>query len=264
MILTSKERYEWACRYYAAWLGIPPEEFSHARGVKLYANPARAQKISVIAKPLPFYAIRMEDALLMACVPQWESRLRAQVAGRDIPGAMEALETLFGDQLRKGLSHWLGQLNEAIDTTEAAALTQEDFPAYLEFMQAAHDRQEEEFLRRGLPEYFRGLAEQRKCFGVWRDGKLASVADGPEQPYLPEVITDPGIVTLPEYRGRGYASAVCAALLRRQLDAGMVPIWSCAADNAASVALARKLGFQPFCRRYNVRGEVDSFDITKP
>lgn len=52
-----------------------------------------------------------------------------------------------------------------------------------------------------------------------------------------------GIETDPEYRGQGLAYAACCALIDYCLTNGYEPVWACRAGNAASMKLARKLGF---------------------
>lgn len=52
-----------------------------------------------------------------------------------------------------------------------------------------------------------------------------------------------GIETRPAQRGQGLALAVAIALIRRILAEGLEPVWSCRKENAASLALARRLGF---------------------
>lgn len=52
-----------------------------------------------------------------------------------------------------------------------------------------------------------------------------------------------GVYTAPDARGQGLARATCAALLLATHVAGERPSWSCNRDNAASLALARRLGF---------------------
>ncbi|MBE2212303.1 MAG: GNAT family N-acetyltransferase [Opitutaceae bacterium] len=50
-------------------------------------------------------------------------------------------------------------------------------------------------------------------------------------------------VTHREYRGRGYATAVCAHLIDTCEAVGFETYWSCDADNDASLHLATKLGY---------------------
>jgi hypothetical protein len=53
-----------------------------------------------------------------------------------------------------------------------------------------------------------------------------------------------GIVTAEPRRGRGYAFMACQHLIRLCEAAGQPTCWSCFADNLASAAVARKLGYQ--------------------
>lgn len=50
-------------------------------------------------------------------------------------------------------------------------------------------------------------------------------------------------VTHPDFRGRGYATAVCAHLIDTCEAVGFSTYWSCDADNDASLRLAVKLGY---------------------
>lgn len=52
-----------------------------------------------------------------------------------------------------------------------------------------------------------------------------------------------GIETRPAQRGQGLALAIAIALIHRILAEGLEPVWSCRQENAASLALARRLGF---------------------
>jgi RimJ/RimL family protein N-acetyltransferase len=49
--------------------------------------------------------------------------------------------------------------------------------------------------------------------------------------------------TVPELRGRSLATVAARAFIAGCLDRGLRPAWSCGSRNAASAALARKLGF---------------------
>jgi RimJ/RimL family protein N-acetyltransferase len=54
-----------------------------------------------------------------------------------------------------------------------------------------------------------------------------------------------GIETIQEYRRRGIATSTASALVERALSSGMTEIgWHCYASNQASIATARKVGFE--------------------
>lgn len=53
-----------------------------------------------------------------------------------------------------------------------------------------------------------------------------------------------GVITPEAYRRRGYAHMTCAYLAKKCAQSGYQTIWSCDQENVASVATARKLGYQ--------------------
>ena len=53
-----------------------------------------------------------------------------------------------------------------------------------------------------------------------------------------------GAFTSQAYRGRGYATITCAYLIEACEQRGYQAYWSCDADHAASIRVARKLGFR--------------------
>jgi len=54
-----------------------------------------------------------------------------------------------------------------------------------------------------------------------------------------------GIETSDNHRGKGYAAAVCSALIDYCLDHELEPVWACRLENEGSYKLAQRLGFQP-------------------
>lgn len=50
-------------------------------------------------------------------------------------------------------------------------------------------------------------------------------------------------VTHPQHRGRGYATVLCAALIKACEAVDLSTYWNCDEDNGASVRLARRLGY---------------------
>ena len=215
--------YTAALRYQAAWLDVPPERLEGEGFVNITA--IRGEKVPGYAKPVRLHALRMEgrQEIYAACVPGMKRRPRPKHP-----------DSLF---------FWFGALNPSIDTSQAQALDKNDLPAFLNFFKAAYPKNNH---LAWLPAYFHRITAQRRCFGVFENERLVCVADAPTIPYLPEMIVEPGIMTLPGFRRKGYAAAACAAFIEEQLRRGLAPIWTCAIDNDASAGLAQYLGYKPF------------------
>jgi len=85
-----------------------------------------------------------------------------------------------------------------------------------------------------------GLASSGMAWGAWVEDRLVSVActffvgDGCEEI---------GVVTEPDYRGRGLNVACTLGLCRDILRRGRIPTWSTSPDNEASIRVAEKCGF---------------------
>jgi hypothetical protein len=81
-------------------------------------------------------------------------------------------------------------------------------------------------------------------------GTGVCLADGNEivaegyAPYAGRGSAEVGVVTSEDQRGRGYATIVAAFLAAALAERELAMYWSCDADNAASIRVAEKLGFQ--------------------
>ncbi|OZD51043.1 hypothetical protein CH252_15775 [Rhodococcus sp. 06-1477-1B] len=81
-------------------------------------------------------------------------------------------------------------------------------------------------------------------FGTFVDGRLAAAAS--MYPWTGTLLADLGVITLPEFRGRGLARATVLAMAAEALQRGYEPQYRCQLDNAPSVALALASGFRRF------------------
>ncbi len=81
-------------------------------------------------------------------------------------------------------------------------------------------------------------------FGTLLDGRLVSVAS--MYPWDRSLLADLGVITLPEYRGRGLGRATVRAMSARAIALGYEPQYRCQFDNVSSVALAASAGFALF------------------
>ena len=52
-----------------------------------------------------------------------------------------------------------------------------------------------------------------------------------------------GVGTHPDHRGKGLGKAVVSALVEHVVSEGGIALWNCDSENAASLALARSVGF---------------------
>jgi len=81
-------------------------------------------------------------------------------------------------------------------------------------------------------------------FGTFVEGRLAAAAS--MFPWRGTRLADLGVITLPEFRGRGLARATVLAMAAEALEQGYEPQYRCQLDNAPSVALALASGFRRF------------------
>lgn len=161
-------------------------------------------------------------------------------AGGDLHTFREWLRHRLGVESHVDYKYYLSHLID-VDTSQVRQLNLQDYPAYLEFFQTQYPDSEAETW---LEAYFRKMVEQGSVFGIFADGKLVSATDTPDMPYMKDALVEIGINTLPEYRNRGYATAVVVALIRKLIAEGKVPIVSCTASNLISQRLAEKIGFR--------------------
>ena len=80
---------------------------------------------------------------------------------------------------------------------------------------------------------------------VWADGRPVSFC---YPVWQTEGWWDVSIETLDKYRGKGLAGAAARALIRHMRGAGRAPVWGALESNAASRALAARLGFREAAR----------------
>jgi RimJ/RimL family protein N-acetyltransferase len=81
-------------------------------------------------------------------------------------------------------------------------------------------------------------------FGTFVDGQLVTAAS--MYPWTGAQLADLGVITLPEYRGRGLGRRTVRAMSARSLADGYEPQYRCQLDNEPSIALARAAGFARF------------------
>ena len=87
-----------------------------------------------------------------------------------------------------------------------------------------------------------GLAASGHAWAAFADHEVVSVA---ASFLVSERYEDLGVVTDPDHRGRGLATACTAALAGDVRRRGRQPTWTTSPDNAGSRGVAGELGFEP-------------------
>jgi GNAT superfamily N-acetyltransferase len=85
-----------------------------------------------------------------------------------------------------------------------------------------------------------GLAASGHGWGAYHDGDLAAVAC---TFFVGARYHELGVVTDPDHRGRGLATACAWHAMQHAVSVGRLPSWSTTPDNGASRRIAEKLGF---------------------
>ena len=91
--------------------------------------------------------------------------------------------------------------------------------------------------------------EHDPIFARFDDGNILAAASWAAMGPLRHI----GVITHPEHRGHGYASAVGSAVTSAALTDGAVPQWQTLLSNAPSLAVGRRLGFVERYRSIAVR-----------
>jgi len=114
-------------------------------------------------------------------------------------------------------------------------------PADIELVKAAAS--ELRVTGMGSPE---AMLSSGLAVGAIIDGRLVANAHTSARSAL---YADIGVYTIEAYRGRGLATAAAALVAKLIQEAGQTPVWSCGEGNAASLAIAHRLGFSEVSRR---------------
>ncbi|HVN38116.1 MAG TPA: GNAT family N-acetyltransferase [Myxococcota bacterium] len=75
---------------------------------------------------------------------------------------------------------------------------------------------------------------------------------------------DPCVITHPQHRGRGHASRVVSALAKQALSARQLVLYQTLLSNAPAIAIALRLGFEPYATLLAVRLAPDSDEPPPP
>lgn len=214
--------------HYAAALGCRPEDLRAGR-LLVAASPHRDLRFAK-GSPLPVFGLSTSQGAVVSVEPRLEEKAR------------RALSSTSGFQLNDQIC---SALEEALQDWTIGAQWFRGVRLYLEEHQFV-DLQQGDVQE--LDDTFEIARRKRErwggpVFGQMVQGQPVSVVT--VKP-LSDVVWDLGVETDSRWRGKGHARSVASAAIRNILAQGRIPAWGTDRDNAASLAVARGLGFTEY------------------
>lgn len=241
--LTQKEIDTITNDFYSCFCGINVSEAD--KGISFVCSDSRNEEVKGFGCKYSIFILVREDVTIVFYAPQYKDFFdKLQGMGNaDIVTAVEASFKIKKMQLM--------QFNQerVQDYGDAQLLKKSDYPLYEEFFRLASPKADP---TGWLQEYFEEKAEKEYFAGYFKDGKLVSVCDAPDMPYMEDRIQHTGIVTLEDERRKGYAKCTAALAAHHLIENGVCPQWECRAENVASIALAESIGYEKYGMAYIV------------
>lgn len=230
--------------YYSRFCGIRLSE--ERQGTFFTCSPARAEKLNGFGCKYAIYILVTGDLCAASYSPKHKAFMEGlRVCGRDKLIAAAGQRFWFK---RKKLM--IFERETISQYGSARTLNAADYPRY------------ESFFRRTFPdsdpggwlyEYFAEKTAKEYFTGYFMNGQLVSVCDAPDMLYMADKIQHTGICTLTEERRKGYAACTAALAAHHLMEMGVCPQWECGAENIASIALAKSIGYREY-------GDADIFE----
>lgn len=239
--------------YYAAWLDLGVGVMDR-RGVVLAETEKRKTCPRGYPRNLELFAVATAEDLLISFSHDLDGDVHIHdnfEAVADVKAGISLLNDLFKERLCQRRTYYFVESPGNIDTGDVVRLTREAYPDYLSFFVRQNPNASPEGW---LEDYFVGLVDDRRCYGIYRDHALVCATGAPDMPFMSGAVTELGVDTLAEFRGKGYARAVCTRYIDDALSRGEAPLWTCWHGNKASANLAEQLGFRWFAELYTVEG----------
>lgn len=155
-------------------------------------------------------------------------------------------DIILAMQQRHKLKHMMLLMFHGEEVTQygdAKILTAAHYPLYETFFRTINPASNPD---EWLYEYFTEKTLKGYLVGYIKDGRLVSVCDAPDMPYMEDKIQHTGIITLEGERRKGYARCAAALSTHHLIESGICPQWECDVNNIASLELAKSLGYREF------------------
>ena len=228
--------------YYSCFCGVGVSNFKH--GIQFVCTDERSRILKGFGCKYSIYILCKEDACIVSYSPKYQPYFDDLIQLTDVK---ELIATINQSYPLK--TYQLMEFVEecVFDYKDARMLKRDDYPLFENFFKKAYPSVSE---TSWLKDYFEERVDKGFFFGYIIDDELIALCDAPDMPYMEGYIQHTGIVTLPEYRRKGYAKLCAALATHHHIQSGIVPQWECALDNIASIQVAKSIGYKEFAQAF--------------
>lgn len=241
MILSKSEAHKRTIQYYSRFCCADLLKLEH--GVYFICATERDNILNGYGCKYSLYILLKGDLCVVAYSPALQGFIET-LKNRQPDNIIAAAEDKY---CLKKMRLLIFQRENITQYGNAKVLSIEDYPLFEAFFREAHPTATPDGW---LSEYFIKKVSKGYFAGYFKDGRLISVCDAPDMPYMEDKIQHTGIITLEEERQKGYGKLTAALATRHLLQTGICPQWECSIENIASFELAKAIGYKEFGTAY--------------
>ena len=228
--------------YYSCFCGVGVSNFEY--GIQFVCTDERSRILKGFGCKYSIYILCKEDACIVSYSPKYQPYFDDLIQLTDVKELIATINQSYPLKTYQLMEF----IEECVfDYKDARMLKRDDYPLFEIFFKKAYPSVSE---IGWLKAYFEGKVDKGFFFGYIIDDEIVALCDAPDMPYLEGNIQHTGIVTLPEYRRKGYAKLCAALATHHHIQSGIVPQWECALDNIASIQVAKSIGYKEFARAF--------------
>ena len=228
--------------YYSCVCGTDVSNFEH--DIQFICTDERSNILKGFGCKYSIYILCKEDACIVSYSPKYQPYFDDLIQLTDVKELIATINQSYPLKTYQLMEF----IEECVfDYKDARMLKRDDYPLFEIFFKKAYPSVSE---IGWLKAYFEGRVDKGFFFGYIIDDKLVALCDAPDMPYMEGYIQHTGIVTLPEYRRKGYAKLCAALATHHHIQSGIVPQWECALDNIASIQVSKSIGYKEFAQAF--------------
>ena len=183
-------------------------------GIRFVCSDERDKPLKGYGCKYPLYILKKEDLCVIAYSPALEDFVDTLKHG----GPDEILAAVENEYHLKKMRLLIFRKETVTQYGGAKVLKRKDYPLFEAFFRKTHKNADPDGW---LKDYF--LEKEGRLTGYFKDGRLVSVCDAPDMPYMEDRIQHTGIMTLEEERRKGYGKLAAALATHQLLQNGICP-----------------------------------------